>query len=205
MVKIQTEAFRKVTAETAQEICGRADLSAEARPFLLPDLSPQGFLSLLVDAENIGDSIRFLAFALPIREAVWWAYVVAKTSLHAPTELELLCLERAAAWVYAPDEARRRSCMECAESANFTGAAAYAALAVFWSGGSLAPEGMPDAEADPRLGPIGVGASVLLSITAGDATTLADRFETAVVRAVNVANGGNGWLPGERPTGANGS
>ena len=131
MVKIQTEAFRKVTAETAQEICGRADLSAEARPFLLPDLSPQGFLSLLVDAENIGDAIRFLAFALPIREAVWWAYVAAKTNLHAPTELELQCLERAAAWVYAPDEARRRSCMECAESANFTGAAAYAALAVF--------------------------------------------------------------------------
>lgn len=46
---------------------------------------------------------------------------------------------------------------------------------------------------------------MLLSITAGDATTLTDRFETAVVRAVGVANGGNGWLPGERPTGATGT
>lgn len=203
MVIIQTEAFRKLTAQTAQEICSRADLSAEARPFLLPDLSPQGFLSLLVEAENIGDAVRFLAFALPVREAIWWSYIVAKTNLSAPTELELLCLERAAAWAFAPDDARRRSCMECAESAKFTGAAAYAALAVFWSGGSLAPEGMPDADADPRLGPIGVGASVLLSITSGDATTLVNRFETAVVRAVNIANGGNGWLPGERPTGMN--
>ena len=202
-MKIQTEAFRKVTAQTAQEICSRAELSAEARPFLLPSLSPQSFLSLLVEAENIGDTIRFLAFALPIREAVWWAYVVAKTNIPAPSELEMLCLERTASWAYEPDEQRRRSCMECAESAKFTGAAAYAALAVFWSGGSLAPQGMPDADADPRLGPIGVGASVLLSITAGDATTLTERFETAVVRAVGIANGGNGWLPGERPTGGN--
>lgn len=203
MLKIQTEAFRKLTAQTAQDICSRADLSAEARAFLVPDLSPQGFLSLLVEAENIGDAVRFMAFALPVREAVWWCYIVAKTNIPAPTELELLCLERTGAWVYEPDEQRRRSCMECAESAKFTGAAAYAALAVFWSGGSLAPEGMPDADADPRLGPIGVGASVLLSITAGDATTLVSRFETAVIRAVNIANGGNGWLPGERPTGMN--
>ena len=204
-MKIQTEAFRKVTAQTAQEICSRADLSAEARPFLLPDLSPQGFLSLLVEAENIGDAVRFLAFARPIREAIWWAHVVARTNLPVPTELEMLCLDRTAAWVYEPDDARRRSCMECAESAKFTGAAAYAALAVFWSGGSLAPEGMPDAEADPRLGPIGAGASILLSITNGDAATLVDRFETAVVRAMSIANGGNGWLPGERPAGANGA
>ncbi|WP_319312582.1 DUF6931 family protein [Shinella sp.] len=203
MVKIQTEAFRKVTAQTAQEICSRAELSAEALPFLVPGLSPQAFLSLLVEAENIGDAIRFLAFALPIREAIWWCHVVAKTSIPAPTELELLCLERTAAWVYEPDDSRRRSCMECAESAKFTGAAAYAALAVFWSGGSLAPEGMPDADADPRLGPIGAGASVLLSITAGDAKNLVERFETAVIRAVSIANGGNGWLPGERPTGGN--
>lgn len=203
MVKIQTEAFRKITAQSAQEICGRAELSADARPFLLPSLSPQGFLSLLVDAENVGDAVRFLAFALPIREAIWWSYIVAKTTIVAPTELEILCMERAAAWVYEPNEAHRRSCMECAESAKFEGAAAYAALAVFWSGGSLAPEGMADAEADPRLGPIGVGASVLLSLTAGDPMRLTERFETAVARAVNIANGGNGWLQGERPAAAN--
>lgn len=205
MVKIQTEAFRKLTAQTAQEICSHADLSAQAHAFLLPDLSPQGFLSLLVEDENVGDAIRFLAFALPVREAIWWAYAVAKTSIATPDEKEQLCLERTAAWVYEPNETRRRSCMDCAEEAKFTGAAAYAALAVFWSGGSLAPEGMPDADPDPKLGPIGVGASVLLSITSGSPSTLVDRFKTAVARAVNIANGGNGWLPGERPadTGTN--
>ena len=49
-MKIQTEPFRKVSDGTAAEICGRVDLSAEARAFLVPGLSPQGYLALLVDA-----------------------------------------------------------------------------------------------------------------------------------------------------------
>jgi hypothetical protein len=198
-VKIQTEPLRKVSAQTAAEICGRVDLSSEARAFLLPTLSPQGFLSLLVEAKLVGDGIRFIAFAIPVREAIWWACVVAQTSIPQQTPLETQCIESATAWVYDPTEARRRACFAVAEEAQFQGAAAYAALAVFWSGGSLAPEGMPDAPADPKLGPTGVGASVLLSITAGPPATLTNRFEDAIMRAINIANGGNGWLKGDQP------
>lgn len=193
-MKIQTDPFRKIVAGTAAEICKRVDLSAEARAFLLPALSPQGYLALLVEADQIGDAIRFLAFALPIREGIWWACVAAHANLAEATEIEARCLERAANWVYEPGDARRRSCMEAAEAANFEGAAAYAALAVFWSGGSMAPEGMPDALPDPSLGPIGVGASILLSITSGDPTLLNEQFEAAIARGVDIANGGNGRL-----------
>lgn len=198
-MRIQTEPFRKIKASTAAEITARVDLSSDAKAYLLPDLSPQACLALLVDSELVGDAIRFMAFALPVREAIWWAAVVAYNSLEKPTELESSCIERAAAWVYNPGEALRRGCFELAEKAGFQGAAAYAALAVFWSGGSLAPEGMPDAPADPSLGPIGAGASILLSITAGDPLKLNERFEAAILRAVNIANGGNGWLANDRP------
>jgi hypothetical protein len=201
-VKIQTEPFRKVSDGTAAEICGRVDLSAEGRAFLLPTLSPQGFLALLVDAGQIGDAVRFLAFALPIREGVWWACVVVHGNLGQPGESEALCLDRSVSWVYEPTDSRRRACMAAAESANFDGAPAYAALAAFWSGGSMAPQNMPDALPDPKLGPIGVGASVLLSITAGDPKLLNERFKTAIVRGVDIANGGNGPLEGDRPIGA---
>jgi hypothetical protein len=198
-VKIQTEPFRKVSDATAAEVCRRVDLSVEARAYLLPTLSPQAFMSLLVDREHIGDAVRFLAFSLPIREGVWWACVVAHSNIPEPTELEARCLEHAAAWVYEPSEALRRACMAAAEASNFEGAAAYAALAVFWSGGSLGAADMPDVIPDPKLGPIGVGASVLLSITAGDAMLLIPRFEAAVMRGVDIANGGNGHLEGDRP------
>lgn len=198
-MKIQTDPFRKVSAGTAAEICARVDLSAEGKAFLLPTLSPQGYLSLLVEAEAIGDAIRFLAFALPIREGVWWAVVVAHGAFAQPSPVEAECLERAAGWVYEPDDARRRACMVSAEAANFDGAAAYAALAAFWSGGSMAPPDMPDALPDPRLGAIGVGASILLSITSGDPLTLDERFRAAIARGIDIANGGNGRLDGDRP------
>lgn len=196
-MKIPVKPFRKVGAAKAADICARMEPSADARAFLVPDLSPQGYLSLLVEAELIGDAIRFLAFALPAREGVWWACVVARSDMPDLVEADEQCLELAAGWVYEPGEARRRSCMAAAESAKFEGAAAYAALAVFWSGGSMAPEGMPEAPPDPKLGPIGVGASVLLSITAGDPRRLNERFERAVIRGIDIADGGNGRLEGD--------
>jgi hypothetical protein len=201
-VKIQTEPFRKVADAKASDICARVELSPEAKAFLVPSLSPQGYLSLLVDGEHIGDAVRFLAFALPVREGVWWACVVAQNSLDGLSEIDRKCLEGAAGWVYEPDEGRRRACMRSAEAAKFEGSAAYAALAAFWSGGSIAPEGMPEAPPDPSLGPIGVGASVLLSITAGDPGRLNRRFEDAIARGTDIANGGNGRRDGDRQTGA---
>lgn len=198
-MKIQTEPFRKISEGAAAEICKRVDLSAEAAAFLVPGLSPQGYLALLVDARQVGDAVRFLAFTLPIREGVWWACVVAHGNLAEPTAIQSLSLDRTAAWVYEPNDINRRSCMEAAESSNFEGAAAYAALAAFWSGGSMAPENMPEALPDPKLGPIGVGASVLLAITAGDPAHLNTRFEKAIERGVDIANGGNGRLDGDRP------
>lgn len=198
-MKVQMEPFPKVAAAKAAEICRQMDISAEARAFLLPELSPQGYLDLLVQAELTGDAIRFLAFALPIREAAWWACVVVHGNIEAPSDLEATCLQRATAWVYEPTEERRRACMQVAETAKFEGAAAYVALSVFWSGGSLAPEGLPEALPDPRLGPIGVGAAILLALTAGDPAALYKRFVTAMQRGVDIANGGNGWLKDDRP------
>lgn len=175
------------------------DLSKQAMAFLVPHLSPQGFLSLLMEAEAIGDAVRFLAFALPVREGVWWACVVAHNQVADQNESGAACIRSAAQWVYDPTETNRRACMMAAESSNFEGGAAYAALAAFWSGGSLAPDGMPEAPADPSLGHIGVGASVLLSITSGDPKTLPVRFRTAMARSVDIANGGNGGMEGDRP------
>lgn len=198
-MKILAEPFRKIAAGTAAEICARVDLSKEAKAFLVSDLSPQGFLSLLMEAEAIGDAVRFLAFALPVREGVWWACTVAHNQAVEQKESEAACIRSAARWVYDSTDANRRACIMAAESSNFEGGAAYAALAAFWSGGSLAPEGMPEAPADPSLGHIGVGASVLLSITSGDPKTLPARFRMAMTRSVDIANGGNGRMEGDRP------
>jgi hypothetical protein len=87
--------------------------------------------------------------------------------------------------------------MEAAERLKFEGAAAYAALSAFWSGGSMAPQGMPEAPPDPSLCAIGVGASVLLAVAAGEPRSAGKRFEQAIERGIDIANGGNGKLKAE--------
>jgi hypothetical protein len=172
------------------------ELSPEAVALLLPALSPQAFMALLVKGRHFGDAVRFLAFALPPREGIWWACVTARASELTPAHAD--CLERAIAWAYAPDEAKRRACMEAAENLNFEGAAAYAALSVFWSGGSMAPEGMPEVPPDPSLSAIGVSASVLLAVASGEPNSADERYEQAIERGIDIANGGNGKLKAER-------
>jgi hypothetical protein len=168
-------------------------LSPEAAALLTPALSPQAFLALLMKGRHFSDAVRFLAFSLPPREGVWWACVTARGGGRlSPSETD--CLERVTAWAYEPDEARRRACMEAAEGLKFEGAAAYAALSAFWSGGSMAPEGMPEAPPDPSLCPTGVGASVLLAVAAGEPQSADRRFEEAIERGTDIANGGNGKL-----------
>lgn len=184
-------------ARTAAEVCAGVALSPEGLAGLLPGASPQGFLSVLIKGAHFGDAVRFLAHALPAREGVWWACVVA--SLAPLSKGEAQCLDRAEAWVYAPGDPLRRACLPAAEALAYQGAAAYAALAAFWSGGSIGPEGSPDVLPSPQLAPIGVGASLLLAAAAGDPTRANDTFHDILVRGIDVANGGNGRLAGDRP------
>lgn len=193
-MKVQTTPFRKVAEEHASDICRRVELSDEAKPLVVPTLSPQGLLAELIDNGCSGDAVRFLAFALPTREAIWWACVTVRRSADELVGEQKACLDCAVGWVYEPTDAKRRICMDAAERAQYEGAAAYAALAAFWSGGSLAPEDMPEVLPDPNLAAIGVGASVLLAITTGDPQAFQMRFEQAMQRGIDIANGGNGNL-----------
>lgn len=164
---------------------------------LLPRLSPQGFLSVLIQGKLFPDAVRFLAHALPTREGVWWACIVAGQS-HL-SEREAGCLDRAETWVYEGSETARRACLPAAEALDLKGAAAYAALSAFWSGGSLAPEGGPDVPPHPSLAPIGVAASLLIAAAGGDPVSADAMFQTILARGLDIANGGNGRLSGDTP------
>lgn len=188
-----------MSAATAAEVCARADLSLEALAGVKPGLTPQCFLAELVRSGHHADALRFLAHALPAREGVWWACVVAGA---APlTDAEAVCLDRAEDWVYEPSDAARRRCSTAAEASTIRGAAAYASLGASWSGGSLAPDGMPAVPPPPRLASVGVAASLLLALAAGDPTLSGDRFRDMLSRGLDIADGGNGRKIGDRPRG----
>lgn len=179
-------------ARAAEAVAG-LDLSPEAKALFAPNAPTAVFLKALIDAELHADAIRLLAIALPRREAVWWGCLSARGALQAePAPADVAALEAAEAWVYRPTEENRRACFAPAEAMNFETACAYAAMAAFWSGGSLAP---PDAAVvvPPGDGLTGTAAAAaVLLATAAVPKEIKARHRAALAQALDIANGGSG-------------
>ena len=55
-----------------------AELGEEAMALLRPEMHPLDFVALLMAEALYPDAVRFIAHALPKREAVWWGWVCAR-------------------------------------------------------------------------------------------------------------------------------
>ena len=191
---MQIDNLKKITVASAQEICALATAGGFA--LAAPEgATPAQFLNTLVAAKDLGPAVQFLAFALPAREAVWWACLCARDQLRAPVPEPLLAAVAAAeAWVRKPTEEHRRAAMQCAQATDLKSPAAWAAVAAFWSGGSLAPENLPEVAAPPHLMGSAVVSTVMLAAVKPDAK-LADQKRARYVRAaIDIAMGGNGRI-----------
>ncbi|CAH1650730.1 conserved hypothetical protein [Hyphomicrobiales bacterium] len=156
--------------------------------------TPQAFIARLVDAGLWTDAIRFLAFALPMREGVWWACLSARRA--SPDGFngegaEQAAIAAAEAWVWAPVEETRRACLAAAEAVACDGPAGYAALAAYWTG-NLAPPDKPEIPPDARLAPTAVGAAVLLAALGRCGAEIEAHYRLAVAEALDIARGGDG-------------
>jgi hypothetical protein len=143
---------------------------------------------------------RLIAFALPRREAVWWACMCA---LHtAPPDLpspDRLAREAAENWVRQQTDAQRRTAMEHAETNDFASPEAWAAVAAFWSGESMAPAGQPAVPPPPHLTGTAVAGAVALAATRGDVLRQKARLLRFLESGRNIAAGGVGRLAAEEP------
>ena len=70
---------------SASAICDALVLTPDARALLTPGQEPAAFLELLRKHELWPDAVRFLAFALTPRQAVWWACLCVRHSLGIST------------------------------------------------------------------------------------------------------------------------
>src|SRR5215212_8881463 len=86
------------------ELAEAAELSDEARALAAPGVAPRDYVARLVEGEHFRDAVRFLAHAIPKREAVWWAWVCARRAAGAeppaPVRAALDATER---WVAPPE------------------------------------------------------------------------------------------------------
>src|SRR5260370_1768166 len=96
-----------------------AELGEEAMALLRPELHPLDFVALLMEKALFPDAVRFIAHALPKREAVWWAWVCARRSAGENPQPKIKsALDATEKGIAQPNDANRRSGMAPAHQAE---------------------------------------------------------------------------------------
>jgi hypothetical protein len=159
----------------------------------------------LVRLRSAGDltgATRLAAFALPRREAVWWASMCAlHTSSDGQPEIEVRTRETAELWVRRQDDATRRQAMDLARQAGFAAPEAWAAVAAFWSGDSISPLGQPAVPPARHLAGTAVSGAIALAAVRGDPNHRQVRLERFLASFQEIAGGGAGRLEREMTAG----
>jgi hypothetical protein len=137
-----TEPFTMISDRTVAEICSDFELQEEAKKHLSGKPMPHEFVNRLVRERFYADTIRFLAYGLPKREAVWWACLcVRNVPACFGDEIAAEAMQSAEAWVKDPSEEKREIALTAGGRHNFEmpGApAAWTAMAAGWSVGATA-------------------------------------------------------------------
>ena len=171
------------TAATA----AAAELSEEAMGLLRPEIAPQDYISVLMSKKLYADAVRFLAHALPKRQAVWWGWISAKRSAGAePPPKIKASLEATEKWIAQPDDEAGRAAMAAAKEAQTTTAAGCAGMAAFFSGSSLGPSHIPPVPPGEFLTAKAVSGAVIYAAVGKDPKTAPERFQSFVQQGVEV-------------------
>jgi hypothetical protein len=165
-----------------------AALEPPARELLTPELGPREFVGVLEEAGQHVDALKLLAHLLPRREAVWWAWMIARRGAEAGASPEVLAaLGATEQWIRQPDDGNRRAAMAAAEAATFQTPAGCAALAAFFSGGSLAPPDAAEVPPPPFMAARAVFGSLILAAVHVQPERAPERFREFLAQGLQLA------------------
>ena len=156
-------------------------------------------LDRLEQAGLLIEATRLVAHALPAREAVWWACACSRHTAPsgANPAVETTLRDAAEEWVRRPTDEHRRAAMKQAETSGFGSPEAWAAVAAFWSGDSMAPPEAPKVPPQPHFTGLAVAGAVALAAARGPATRREARLQRFLAAAKDIASGGVGRLDAE--------
>ncbi len=182
--------WRRVKWSEARQVLnvlGAREALAEAEA----DGLPATYFQHLRDTGRDLEAVKFLGQALPRLEAVGWAARVVRDLLPETLERdrpETKALRAALLWLGDPTESRRRAAYEAAEASDPASPEALAALAAFFSGGSIAPE-----DATPLPAPrdaAGRFASGAVMLAAARRSDMAESLKKALDAGADIAANG---------------
>jgi hypothetical protein len=149
------------------------------------------FVRALVGKKDWQPAVSFCAYLLPRRVAVAWACRSIRRMVGALRSDEDRMLGFAEDWVQEPEEPRRRKALASGTVGDTRSPATWVAFAAGWSGGSVAPDEMGYAPADPEqtAKAVRVAFFIALSRLEGDAK---HRVMTACLEdGIKLASGGS--------------
>lgn len=175
------------TNSMTESVASVAELGDEAMALMKPELHPLDYVAKLMEKQFYPDAVRFVAHALPKREAVWWAWISARrgSGENPPPKIKA-SLEATERWIAQPTDENRRAAKEAADIAKLGTAAGCAGLAAFFSGDSLAPPDCPAVAPGPYLTAKAVSAAVNLAAMSGEPKQAPEKFKSFVAQGVDV-------------------
>jgi hypothetical protein len=186
--------------KTAGEIAQQFALGDEAKKLLQDGMVPGEFLAILIHNQLHSDASKFLAHALPKREAVWWACLCAEPIMGPePPAIALAALNAARAWVIDPKEENRRAAFAAAEAAKVGTPEGCAAMAAFLSGGSISLPNLPVVPPAEHLTGELVAWSLAIAAVIKEPEKSAEKYATFLKLGLEVAEGKHPWAEAPQP------
>ncbi len=186
--------FALIETPLAIDVCKKFTLDEPAQALLTDKQNCRQFFELLVGREMFHDATRFLAQALPKREAVWWSTICVKAYLESKlSAADRAAVDAASGWVADPQQERCRAAEKAAEATRHETAASWCAAAAFWSGDSLAPADLPPVPPNDTLTGQAVHVAINLTAAVDDPRAAPERFRTCLQLGAAVADGKNRW------------
>jgi hypothetical protein len=186
---LSAEADSKLRVLPIPALRVRLALPPRHQDLLSEAAQPSAFVATLQKHELTRQAITFLSYALPEREAVWWACMCVLHTAASPMEAgEHRALELAQDWVRKPTEEKRLQGSAAAREAGYSSAAAFTARAVFAS--------RLDDPSSLHAGRRVEGAVRRAADSDGSGRTQA-RLHRFITSALDIAKGGAGRLPPE--------
>lgn len=157
-------------------------------------------LAALDAADALGDVLTVFAYALPVRERIWWACLAARDLLPPGDEALTPSIRAAEAWVFKPNDENREKAMKASQTADPDDDTIHCARAVTTHDGMLGPGELADLEAPKGATSVAALMAAVTSL-AQDPDLIDERKQLLVDRALDIARGGNGRLNGDADPG----
>lgn len=193
--------LNRLRTQLAAELCSHFETSIAARKLLDSCADASSFLISLIAQQLWSDAVLLLAHGLQKRSAVWWACQVCRDQLQMQSvrqsdnqAYELAALDLTERWVRDPQEKYRLAACQAGVAAGNRSPAHWAAMAAFWSTGSMTPDAGVATPAPPFLYARAVASA--LDFAGARCGTQRDAFyRDALRRGIGLASGGDGTQP----------